>query len=270
MNITRILFLGLFMVCATNFYAQNSVNDYEYIIVPEGYTFLKGNDTYQLNSLTKFLFKKYGFTAFIRGEELPEDLKVNGCKGLRADVRKNSGFLKTKLIVDLIDCNGAVLFSTKEGSSKEKEYKNAYHEALRDAFTDIKALNYKYNGKKQVSSNEKVVAESTNAPKVRENVQIENKIPKQVSIEENTPVAKATSYSYNEEIYFFESKAYGYEILQNKNSIGKIFKSSRKNSYIIQAGDLSGIGYFDSYGNFTLERVNPATDKVIVDTFARQ
>ncbi|WP_299246775.1 hypothetical protein [uncultured Aquimarina sp.] len=282
MNITRILFFGFAFFFTINFSAQQSVNDYKYIIVPEGYVFLKENDGYQLNSLTKFLFKKYGFTAFMRGDELPDDLKRNGCKSLRANVKKKPGLLKTKLIVDLIDCNGEIIFSSKEGTSREKDFKKSYHEALRDAFKDVEYLNYKYNGKQENSlENEN---DSVQQPKVsvQPAVQEEAPISKSDKVEKinedisskKIPVTKAVSFTYNEETFFFESKVYGFELMQKKDSkstsIGKVFKSSRKNNYIIQAGDLSGIGYFDAYGNFVLERINPVTNKLITDIFARQ
>ncbi|WP_299440290.1 hypothetical protein [uncultured Aquimarina sp.] len=284
MNITRILFFGLAIFFTVNFNAQNTVNDYKYVIVPEGYVFLRENDDYQLNSLTKFLFEKCGFTAFIRGEALPEDLKRNGCKGLRADVRKKSGLLKTKLTIDLIDCNGAVVFTSREGASREKEFKKSYQEALRNAFRDVKSLNYKYNGKKETSAqndnstvqqpavSKQTVVSGETPVATASDAQItnnqKNNLPKQ-----NVSVAKSGSYMYNDEVYVFERRAYGFELLQNADTkvpIGKIFISSRDNSYIIQAGDLSGNGYFDAYGNFILDRINPVTDKLITDTFARQ
>ncbi|WP_378177816.1 hypothetical protein [Aquimarina sp. SS2-1] len=281
MNITRILFLGLAFLCIIHISAQNSVNDYKYVIVPEGYVFLRENDDYQLNSLTKFLFNKNGFTAYMQGEELPEDLKRNGCKGLRADVKKNSGLLKTKLIVNLIDCNGVTVFSSREGTSREKEFKKSYHEALRDAFKDIETLNYAYNGKNEGDVREtKEVVETITDPTdtvtttIKKDASISNDLKDEKEIEKKTPIKKATSFLMKDEIYFFESKPYGYELMEKKEaefiSIGKVFKSSRKNDYIVQAGDLSGSGYFDSYGNFILDRINPATGKLITDTFARQ
>ncbi|GAA0724870.1 hypothetical protein GCM10009430_29760 [Aquimarina litoralis] len=285
MNITRVFFFGFALFLMNNLCAQNSVNDYKYVIVPEGYVFLGKNDDYQLNSLTKFLFEKYGFTAFIRGEDLPEDLKTNGCKGLRADVRRNSGLLKTKLIVDLIDCNGIVVFSTKEGTSREKEYKKAYHEALRKAFKDIQALNYKYSGKK-----DNTIAVSV--PQSNTTTEVKSSMATKSALEDmDTPIKeqsnkgevnqkndvstdKTISLMYNDEIYLLNKREFGFELSQKKGesivSLGKILKSSRKNDYIVNAGDLSGSGYFDAFGNFILDRINPATDKLITDTFARQ
>ena len=39
-------------------FGQQSINAYKYIIVPKNYDFLRLEDQYQLNSLTKFLFTK--------------------------------------------------------------------------------------------------------------------------------------------------------------------------------------------------------------------
>ena len=130
----RILILGGFLLCVFMSSAQTSTNNYKYVIVPKEYEFLKKEDAYQLNSLTKFLFNKYGFVSFLQGEDIPSDLAENGCKGLQADVKKNSSLFLTKLIVTLTDCNGTVLFTSEEGQSKEKDFKTAYHEALRNAF----------------------------------------------------------------------------------------------------------------------------------------
>ncbi|MDH7444786.1 hypothetical protein [Aquimarina sp. 2201CG14-23] len=294
MNLKRVLFFGLIVFSTINLYSQKTVNDYKYVIVPEGYSFFSENDAYQLNSLSKFLFNKYGFKAFVNNEELPEDLKANGCLGLRADVKKNSGLFLTRLAIELKNCNGIVVFTSKEGKSKEKDYKKAYHEALRDAFMDIQGLGYVYNSKQDVEkvteekvTEEKVVVKQpetitkplepiakTNKPLVQEKAKeaapvITTETPEQVVSSE-----KMTLYTFNDKIFVFKRQEYGYELLQKNNeksvSIGKVFTSNRDNSYIIKAGDLSGNGYFDSYGNFILERINPATNKLITDTFARQ
>ncbi|MGK0253973.1 MAG: putative Zn finger protein [Mariniflexile sp.] len=136
-------------------FAQSNLNNYKYVIVPSKYDFLKDKDEYQLNSLTKFLFEKYGFDALIEGEKYPEDLIRNRCLALKSDLIKDSGMFKTKLAVELKDCNDQVVFTSLLGESREKEYSKAYNEALRNAFKSIETLNYKY-----VPSNVSVVEES--------------------------------------------------------------------------------------------------------------
>lgn len=274
-----LLFLGVSILFSCSVIAQKNVNDYKYVVVPDKYDFLKENDAYQLNSLTKFLFKKYGFKALLQSEEKPEDLAVNGCKSLRVQVKNSSGFLKSKLKVELIDCNGQVVFMTSEGTSKEKDFKKSYHEALRNAFKDIEKLQYSYNGKADEVRSDKQpevvspeVKKSSNAVAKQEVVKNDSRASEKIPNKTNEPkleINKA-SYNFNNVNYLFKKQSYGYELLKRDTSVGRIYTTSKENTFIIQAQELSGVGYFDAYGNFILERVNPATNKVIKDTFARQ
>ncbi len=136
-------------------FAQKSINSYKYILVPKQYEFQNSADQYQLNSLTKFLFKRAGFAVLFTDESFPMDLSDNKCLALIASVNNASSILSTKLIIDLSDCHNQVVFSTKEGRSKEKEYKRAYQDALRDAFTDLEHLKYSYDS--TLAQNEKII-----------------------------------------------------------------------------------------------------------------
>ena len=51
----------LLFFCANLLVAQSSVNQYQYVIVPAQFDFLREKDEYRLNNLTKMLFEKYGF-----------------------------------------------------------------------------------------------------------------------------------------------------------------------------------------------------------------
>lgn len=124
-------------------HAQN-VNAYKYVVVPETYDFTGEIDEYQLNSLTKFLLEQEGFETVMRKGQKPADLRDNPCKGLNVAVDNNSGIFSTKLTIRLEDCYGKTVFTSAEGKSREKDYKAAYHEALRDAFESVKELNYEY------------------------------------------------------------------------------------------------------------------------------
>lgn len=122
-----------------------AVNDYKYIIVPLKYDFLSDADQYQINSLTKFLFNKYGYKAYIENDPFPEDLRRNKCLALSVDVEKvKGGFLNTKLIIKLLDCKNKLVSTSKIGKSREKEFKLAYNLALRNAFETFQFNSYKY------------------------------------------------------------------------------------------------------------------------------
>lgn len=159
----------LLLGSSMGFGQTSSVNDFKYVLVPEKYDWSKENDAHQVNSLTTFLFKKYGFMAYTLGEALPEDLNSKGCNTLTADVQEDSSFFKTKLKVVLKDCSGNTVFISQEGISKLKEFKPAYHQALRDAFNSIDDLKYVYNGKqKEKPARGPVQDKKVTASKVKE------------------------------------------------------------------------------------------------------
>ncbi|GEQ85618.1 hypothetical protein ULMS_11260 [Patiriisocius marinistellae] len=136
-----ILIVCLFFYVATPSFAQQSINDYSFVIVPEKFDFLAEEDQFQLNSLTKFLFNKNGFNALYRNE-LPE---VDFCDGLTAEITEESNFTRTKIFITLKDCRGNEIYKGEPGASKFKEYRKAYHDALRNAFEFINKLHVQQN-----------------------------------------------------------------------------------------------------------------------------
>lgn len=149
MSLKRIITFCIVLFSTQFILAQTELNNYKYTVVPLQYDFLKGKDAYRLNTLTKYLFKEQGFVVFYsEQEQLPNDLNRNRCLGMYVDVIKpKGGFLKTKLQILIKDCNGNLIHSSEVGESREKEYKAAYHEALRRAFKSIETLQYSYNPK---------------------------------------------------------------------------------------------------------------------------
>lgn len=139
--------ISLFLIFSFSIlFAQENINSYKYILVPTQFEFQRSADQYQLNSLTKFLFERAGFTVLFTDENFPSDLASNSCLGLKAKINNESGMFSTKMNVELLNCYNQTIFSTKDGRSKEKDYKAAYHEALRMAFEDIEDLKYAYDG----------------------------------------------------------------------------------------------------------------------------
>lgn len=133
----RYLLLLLFTISfVSQTQAQKEPSEFEFVVVPDQYSFLFEKDQFQLNSLTKFLFNKHGFNAFFN-TELPN---IDRCAGLYADVIRDNGFVWTNLTVELRDCKGNLIFRSIEGKSKLKEYNKAYSEALRVCFESIQAL----------------------------------------------------------------------------------------------------------------------------------
>jgi hypothetical protein len=144
-------FLFLLLIVSSYGFSQ-SVNDYVAVIVPVKYDFVKNENQYRLNTLTKFNLQKAGFQAFYTNEAVPSQFN-DRCSLLYVDVSKESGFMITKLFVTFKDCNGKIVFKSEIGKSKEKDYEVAYTAALNLAFESVYALHYKYNGNGVVTVN---------------------------------------------------------------------------------------------------------------------
>ena len=141
---TKILSIIVVFLITANLFSQSSLNNYKYIIIPKKYDFLKEADKFQLNSLTEFLFNKYGFQAFMESENYPDDLNADRCLALTSNVKEDSSIFKTKLQIELVNCNGLTIYTTQFGESREKDFSKAFSEALRNAFKELETINYKY------------------------------------------------------------------------------------------------------------------------------
>lgn len=135
-------FFILFLFFSFSGYAQQTLNNYKYVVVPEKFSFLKTNNLYGLNDLAKFLVEQKGFTAYLDNSELPAEIANNKCTALNLDLIERKTMFTTNLTIILKDCQGNILFKSKEGKSREKEYKTSYNFALRDAFSSMDSLNY--------------------------------------------------------------------------------------------------------------------------------
>ena len=139
-NTLVVLFLIAFNF--STFGQEKKVSNYKYIIVPENFAFLKQKDQYQTSSLTKFLLEKNGFTVVLDSEKYPQALRDNPCKALTANVVDLSSMFKTAVLIELKNCSKKVVYTTKEGTSKLKDYKKSFHESIRAAHASMSAIQY--------------------------------------------------------------------------------------------------------------------------------
>jgi len=145
-------------------YAQNTINNYKYVLVPEKFGFLKENDQYRLNTLTKFLLQDKGFTPYFDNSELPTEISNNKCSALYVEILEKNGMFTTNLTLLLKDCKGNIIFKSKEGKSREKEFKTSYNLALRDAFTSLNDVAYVYNGTSNVQDQQTAATSTAAVP----------------------------------------------------------------------------------------------------------
>jgi hypothetical protein len=132
-------YIVLFLLFSAVGFAQN-LNEYKYAMVPAKFSFLKDDNQYNLNLLTKMYLQKYGFETYYDNETYPTDFAATNCNKIFIDILNNSNMFTTKLKVVVKDCKNNVLYTSDEGTSREKEYKLAYNEALRLAFDNFGVL----------------------------------------------------------------------------------------------------------------------------------
>lgn len=227
-----------FLVSGFSF--AQSVNDYKYIIVPEKFDWLKEANEYNLNTLTKMVFEKYGWQVYHPNQQMPDDLALDRCKALYANILNESGLLSTGLTIELKDCNGKTVFTSAEGKSKEKSYQKAYYGALREASVSVGQLNYKYSGKQTAKPSPVAVAAVSQ------------------------PAAPATVN--NDSQLFAQPIANGYQLVDNTPKVVlKIYKTSQQDSYTAVSDSKNGVvfkrgndWFFEYYQNDKLvsEKLN--------------
>jgi len=260
MSIKRSLLLVL-VIIANTVVAQRSLNNYKYVIVPKKYDFLKSEDQYQVNSLTKFLFKKEGFESLFDNESKPQELAINPCLGLIAGVKNNSNMFTNKLVIELVNCKNEIIVTSEEGKSKQKDYKKGYQEALRNAFKSISSLNYKYNPVKEPSivKKEETVVRVEPAVNVKEVIPVKEVVEAEEKpveiIEETTSVGIEvieTPQEINEvkkevvpsNLLYAQANAFGYQLVDSTPKVIYILlKSSRADVYFLK--NKSGIIFKD-------------------------
>ena len=211
--------IALLLLFVTSINFAQDLNQYKYVSVPAKFSFLKETNQYNLNVLSKMYMQQFGFETFFDTDEVPKDFLENNCNKIYFDVLENNNMFSTKLTVVLKDCQGKVLFTSKEGINKEKEYKVSYNLALREALNSMKTIQYKYAGDKVVE--EKIVVQETKVEVQNQSLNSENSVSSQLFAQ---PISNGFQLINAEPIVIY-----------------KIFKTSVKDLYIATKGSLQGV-----------------------------
>jgi len=182
----------LFLICFSG-YAQYELNPFKYVIVPKQFDFLKSENQYRVNSMTKYLFEKDGYLTFYQGDEYPADLNANPCLALTAFVLNESSVFTTKLYISLKDCRDKEVYRTELGMSKIKDFEKTYIDALKKSFVSIQNLDYSFEEAKVINAGA-ITAVASEPQKVNP-VTTDKEIASQKEIESVTqpdPVKKST------------------------------------------------------------------------------
>lgn len=226
----KVTFLILLMFSCVLFSQKNIFNDYKYIIVPVNFDFLSESDQYQTSSLTKFLLEKKGFNVYLSNEKLPDELAVDKCLALIADVKKESGMLTIKNFIEFKDCYNTVVYTTEVGKSKIKEYKRGYQDAIRKAFISMNDVIYKYDPKAKKVVEKKLVNDKVvekDAVKIDDNSEIvkETKIQKD-SVKEIVTIKTDT-------MLYAQANNLGYQLVNTKPEVVYLLLKTSKPTFFI-------------------------------------
>jgi hypothetical protein len=132
-----LLFLGTFG------FAQSVINNYKYVIVPKQFEKFRSENQYKTSTMVKFYLSKQGINTFY-DDALPLELDSDRCLALYTKLDDQSNMFSTKVAVVFEDCKGVEQYRTQLGSSKTKQYVDAYREAISEAFNSLSNFQYNY------------------------------------------------------------------------------------------------------------------------------
>ncbi|WP_343690940.1 hypothetical protein [Chitinophaga sp.] len=217
MKVFTLLLAMAFSVIARS---QNTINNYQYVLVPERFEMFKQENQYGMNTLAKSLLEGVGFKAYMADEQLPADLASNKCNALKAELVEKKKFLSTGLILVLKDCQGNVVYQSEEGKSREKEWQLAYNEALRNAVGFLSKAQYKYDGSAPAAA----TATTTNTPAVV------------------MTAATPATVTDSKDVLYAQANANGYQLIDTSpRKVMSLLKTSQVDSFIADDGVARGI-----------------------------
>ena len=215
---------------------SQSVNDYKGVIIPMKYDFLKTDNQYRLQTITKINLQKAGFRAFYATEAIPAEI-TDRCSLLYVDVKKDNAFLISKLFIVFKDCYGSIVFQSSIGKSREKEFETAYVDALNDAFISVYALQYIYNDNTNFSPKTGFNTQSVPVT-VTPTASVAAVAAVAVSAVKNEP--KMTE-STSSNMLYAQPTSYGYQLIDSEPKVVmKVYKTSNPASFMAKKGDVQG------------------------------
>lgn len=255
-----IFYFGLFASMA----AQNI--KYQYVRVPEKFDFLKEVNQYQLNALTAFLFEKYGFKTLYK-TEIPQG--ANSCDVLQANVHSDSNLFSSKLYITLEDCENRTVFTSRTGSSREKDFQVSYHEALRDAFVSLKefdnTLVVAEMPTQDIDHTEKAQVPQVIVDPIVTSEEIEEVEAEQTSLEGDNVLR----FVNGPIMYLLKRSSVGYDLYKEgeQEKFASLMKSGGGDNYLYSSKNISGNAFFDTEGNLVVEYLDPDSQQLITVTY---
>ncbi|MFK8058812.1 MAG: hypothetical protein AB8B78_01860 [Polaribacter sp.] len=227
-----IVFIGSML---TNGQSKN-LNNYKYIIVDEKFDFLKTPDQYQTSSLTKFLLQKSNFNVYINKEKLPKDFYDHRCSALTVSVVDESTMFTTKSKIVFKDCYSEVIYTSKLGSSKLKEYKKAYQQSIRKAYNTMSDIKYVYQPKEKETNIIKDTKTEVIKPIVKEvPIKIVTAVKTVVPITESKNSSVNTKEIVTNNVLYAQAIENGFQLVNTKPAVVfQVLKTNVNEVFIIK------------------------------------
>jgi hypothetical protein len=247
----KYIFVLAFLLLSIKTFSQLPTNKYKYIIVPTKYTFTSEPNQFQINVLTRVLLKETEFEIVMsEGEKFPQELAENQCLGLKANVIKDGGLFTTTLRFELKNCFGNMVFESA-GTSREKAFKEAYHECLKQAIHEFQVVSkqyLKYDGEEE-----------------------EQTIEVKAEIESKTFSEKAIQYENNERDFWLVKQNDDYILyLDQGKTVYATLEKADRGTFAFDSEDIDGAAYFDANGNLIVEYLAKDKDAVQKLIFKKQ
>ena len=259
----------LLIIVFTTFFSVSGYSqftDYKYIIIPKQFDAYDAQNKHQTSTLIKFLLKQRGFNP-VYDDVMPNDLFMNRCLGLEADVEDNSTLFATKVIILFKNCRGEEVFRTMEGRSKAKDFKTGYREALAAAAESLDGVPNEYNGStttetltlnfkddvKQLSEEKKqeMILEQKNTT--------EEQVYKAVEIKDSNLVQETAGNAMG--VLYAQPMEGGYQLVDNTPQVVfKLVATSLENVYLLDGNGLNGV-VFEKEGQWYLETAEKGIKK---------
>ena len=152
MNLTKKLTTLLLLLFSMFNFAQ-TVNNYELVLLPVRFDFQSKENQYRVSTILKIGLSEVGFKVMY-SNEYAKIAEYQPCQILIVKLKEVPTFLKTKFTMQLVDCEGNILYETPVAQSKEKAFEAAHRECMEQIVGFLKEMNYKFEGEKVLTNEE--------------------------------------------------------------------------------------------------------------------
>lgn len=240
------------------FLSAQALDAYKYVVVDNQYEFQYESNEYLLNDLAVFEINKRGLKAFKTNNVQPADKNLGICNSLSLNIKMEGSFDR-RITLSFKDCDGNVVFTSKQGIGREKDNKIAYYQAMREAMTSLDEVDYNYSPINTSFSLKSQLADQRNQsallnpalPAAANNALVIDDAASR--FEQQLPNLTDVIYEYAapSTSYKLQSNGSNFIIWNGNQQIGNL-KKSGGGCYLAVAADFIGIGYF-KYGVMMLE-----------------